>query len=122
MTFPELLATGLGVRLNCGDWKCFWCGASCDESHRVGVSDTFWDWDAVAYPRAKYQCAGCSECLNEQRVMTGRDKPQKTRNFSWLATNSIATPYTKADINFLRELCINPPSAPWGLALAESGQ
>lgn len=123
-TFPELLARGLGVAVRHGDHLCFWCGASCDDSNAVAVSDTFWDWDAVAHPRSKCQCDGCSQALDEKRVIAGYDKPQKTRNHSWFASSlPFARSYTKADIATMRDVCLNPPQqSAWGLAIAESGQ
>lgn len=122
MTFPELFAIGLGVPLNPGPERCFWCGATCDQRHGVGVTDTFWDWDAVAFRLSRYQCAGCKEALNEKRDL-GRDKLQKTRNYSWFVSENTAVALTKADLDQLRELCINPPAdCRWGLAIAESGQ
>lgn len=121
MTGSELFALALG-KVCRGPHACFWCGAPCDESHAHRSSDTFWDWDQVAHPASRYDCAGCAEALDERRVMRGRDKPQKTRNYTWLATSADATPYTKADITAIRAACLCPPPAPWMLAIAASGQ
>lgn len=132
MNFSEMFATALGVQLNPGESKCFWCGVGCNESLPVGVTDTFWDWDAVACPKSQYQCSGCGEALDEKRVIPGREiklnkkgKPSypKTRNFTWLVTPGRATPYTKADIDEIRGVCLDPPrNIEWGLAIAVSGQ
>lgn len=86
------------------------------------MTGTFWDWDVIANPRGKFQCHGCSEALDSKREMDGRDKLQRTWTYSWLITEQSATPWTKANIREMRETCLNPPSAPWALAIAESGQ
>lgn len=106
-----------------GSHRCFWCGGPCGDSAPVRVSSTFWDWDAVADRTSPWQCAGCVEALDERRVMPGRDKPQKTRNYSWLfRERKKPVPYTKADLATLRKLCLKPPAGRWALSLAESGQ
>lgn len=123
MTFPELFATGLKKQLNPGPHRCFWCGASCDEQHRVSVSNTFWDWDTVAFPKSQFQCVGCCECLDEKRSIPGKDKLQKTRNYSWFASTKEAIPLTKAHLSTIRDLCLSQKqSEPWGLAIADTGQ
>lgn len=54
--------------------------------------------------------------------MAGRDKPQKSRNYSWLITSDATTPYHKGQIADLRAICLSPPDPPWALAIATSGQ
>lgn len=124
LTFPSLFALGLGKPLNPGAHRCFWCGASCDSRFRSSISDTFWDYDAVAFPRSDYQCAGCVECLNELRAIAGYDKPQKTRNHSWFASSKPeAFALNKSTLARMRDICLNPPrDLDWGMALADSGQ
>lgn len=124
MRFSQLFANALAVPLNPGTHNCFWCGLDCDDTIPVKVSGTFWDWDAVAYPRSPYQCAGCAEFLVEKREMSGYDKPQKTRNHSWFVSSAPAVKsHTKRDIDELRHICLEPPTdVSWGLAIAESGQ
>lgn len=124
LTFPSLFALGLGKPLNPGDHRCFWCGAACDAQYPQKISDTFWDYDAVSYPRSLYQCAGCIECLDEARPIRGYDKPQKTRNHSWFAsTTPEAFALNKSTLVRMRDICLNPPrDLDWGLALADSGQ
>lgn len=60
--------------------------------------------------------------LNEKRQITGKDKLQKTRNYSWLIESGKQTPYTKAHKEELTALLLSPPDPPWALALADSGQ
>lgn len=124
MRFSELFATASRVQLNPGDERCFWCGTPCDQSYGVRVTKTFWDWDAVAFPRSEWQCAGCTEFLREKREMSGYEKPQKTRNHSWYASDKPELrSFTKRDLPALREICLDPPADfAWGLAIAVSGQ
>lgn len=121
MTGPELFALAHGRRCE-GPLRCFYCGAACDGSHPRRLGEGFHDWPTVAFPRSTAICEGCVLALNEARIMPGREKPQKTRTFSWLVTAAAATAYTKADVAVMRSLCLSPPPAPWALTIAESGQ
>lgn len=122
MRATQLFARSQGLTLSPGDESCFWCGYSCDQSHAVKMTDTFWDWDVVANRQSRFECAGCVEARASDREMIGRDKLQRTWTYSWLLTETTATPWTKADVAAMRETCLNPPAAPWSLSIAESGQ
>ncbi len=118
-TATELLALSHGQPC-AGPLQCFYCGAPCDRAHRLKLSEAFNDWWSVAFPNSETICNGCVIALDEKLDMPGRDKPQKTRNWSWLITASVARPL--GDIASIRNACLAPPSEPWALAIAVSGQ
>jgi CRISPR type IV-associated protein Csf1 len=110
-------------RLDVGDQRCFFCGAACDESRpaKKKVKKTFTDWPSVANPSGDFVCAGCMLALEEKADIAGRSR-QKRRNYTWLLTAAAATPLTKAQLDRIRAVCLNPPEPPWALTIADSGQ
>lgn len=124
ITATSLMAQALGIELPQGEHRCFYCGMNCDERYTAKqcVSDTFNDWGYVAFVASEYVCAGCVEMLNEKREMPGREKPQKTRNYSWLITSDKATPLNKGQRVPMVDACLNPPNPPFVLCIATSGQ
>lgn len=60
--------------------------------------------------------------LDEKLLLPGKDRPQKTRNYSWLTMASDRQHFSKADIASLRGICLDPPLPPWALTIATSGQ
>lgn len=107
-----------------GPHACFYCGLPCSGalSTKQYVASTFNDWAAVGCPSSQHVCRGCVIALDEKLPVPGKDKPQKTRNYSWLTTASGRQHYSKADIAALRALCLDPPLPPWALTIATSGQ
>jgi CRISPR type IV-associated protein Csf1 len=112
-----LLAKAHGKAI-AGKSPCFYCGNPADVP--LVLSNSFNEWYACANPASETICAGCSISLNEKAVIEGRDKPQKTRNWSWLISDSAAEPI--GQIARLRDVCLSPPPPPWALAIAVSGQ
>lgn len=102
-----------------GDNPCFYCGNPASEP--LKLSSSFMGWADAAYPRSLFLCNGCIWMTNEKRSIPGKEKPQKTRNYSWLVTSSEQAPYTKAHKNKLLEIMLTPPDEPWSLCLADSG-
>lgn len=137
MTATQLLAFARGVPLDEGDHRCFYCGAACDEQRplkppktrrakgepkpREYLKDTFTDWASVACPESDYCCAGCALALDEKADINGRTN-QKMRNYSWMLTRGQAAAKTKADIDELRGVCLDPPEPPYAIVIAVSGQ
>ncbi len=105
---------------NIGSEPCFYCG--CPADVKLKVSDTFADGWSVMAPSSTLMCRGCEICLNESMPIPGKDKPQKFRNYSWFITRGEKLPLTKANKTAIAAILLNPPSEPWALAIAESGQ
>lgn len=124
ITAPMLLAMGEGVPLRCGPFSCFYCGAACDGSfpRKDWVRDTFNDWRLVAQPESGFICAGCVTAVDEKWIVSGREKPQKRRNYSWILATNSAQSFDKSRIEALRDACLNPPETPFVIVLAVSGQ
>jgi len=124
LTAPQLLASVLGVSLDEGDELCYYCGAGCGVAYstRDYVKPTFTARATVAVPSSEHVCIGCTMALDEACEMSGREKPQKRRNYSWLITATRAIGWTKADMLQIREACLAPPAPPYAFAIATSGQ
>lgn len=117
MNASRLLAGVHGLPID-GDKPCFYCGNPANAP--LVLSNSFNEWYACAHPSSDMICAGCLVSLNEKATIEGRDKPQKTRNWSWLIRATCAEPI--GQIARLREICLDPPRPPWALAVAVSGQ
>lgn len=128
LTAPQLFATALEVNSRDGVHKCFFCGASCDETHtaKVWVKDTFTALDTVASPGSQFVCTGCTECMNETGDVTlacGEQRNgQKRRMYSWVVTSTKAVAATKSHRNWLRNVCTSPPEPPFAIVISDSGQ
>lgn len=112
-------ATSLLAR-NVGEHRCFYCGAPAD--CKLVLSSSFIDWWIAKQPESKHICRGCEISIDEKIDIPGKDKKQKTRNYSWLITSERKQHYTKGDKLAIAEVLLNPPPAPWAFAIAESGQ
>lgn len=120
--FPEPVmraATSL-IADCCGEYACFYCGNPADIA--LKLSSSYVEWWTVAQPESGHICRGCEWMLLEKREIPGKQKLQKTRNYSWLIQTGKQTPMTKANKAELAALLLSPPEPPWALALAESGQ
>ena len=117
MNASRLLAMASGKTIQ-GDERCFYCGNPADVP--LVLSGAFNERYAVAYCDSDRICQGCYISLDEKATIPGRDKRQKTRNWSWLITATIAEPITGP--SQLREVCLAPPEPPWALTVAVSGQ
>lgn len=107
---------------NAGGETCFYCGDIAGADSPLALSTSFVDWWSVARPDSGVVCRGCALALREKIAIDGKDKPQKTRNYSWFVTRREAVPLTKADKRRITEILARPPAEPWALALADSGQ
>jgi len=103
-----------------GDSPCFYCGNPADVP--LKLSSSYVDWWVIAQPESNMICRGCEWMLNEKREIKGKDKLQKTRNYSWLVEAEKQTPYTKANKADIAAILLDPPQPPWAFAIAESGQ
>lgn len=121
---PALLALAITGKLPSGPNRCYFCGSACHGLHskKQHVKSTFTDFSSCVDLSSQFVCDGCVLAMREKVDMPGRDKPQKTRNYSWVITSNAATPYSKAQIPELRAICLNPPAPPYSLVLAVSGQ
>lgn len=117
MNASMLLASVHGRSIE-GDRPCFYCGNPANVP--LVLSNSFNEWYACANPSSDMICAGCAVSLDEKAHIEGRDKPQKTRNWSWLICETAAEPV--GQIARLRQVCLDPPSPPWALTVAVSGQ
>lgn len=107
-----------------GPHTCFYCGLPCsgELATKQYVASTFNDWATVGCPNSDRVCRGCMVALDEKLLLPGKDRPQKTRNYSWLTMASDRQHFSKADIAALRGICLDPPLPPWALTIATSGQ
>jgi CRISPR type IV-associated protein Csf1 len=117
MNASRLLAMVHGKAIQ-GPEACFYCGNPAEV--QLVLSGAFNERYAVAYRDSGMICQGCQISLDEKATISGRDKPQKTRNWSWLITATVAEPITEP--SRLREVCLAPPDPPWALTVAVSGQ
>ena len=118
-TVETMYATSL-IKQPTGPHKCFYCGAPA--SNPLVLSSTFVDWWTVAQPESRQICDGCLISIDEKISIKGKDKPQKTRGYSWLVELEKRTSYTKANKKEIYAHLLNPPKPPWAFAIAESGQ
>jgi hypothetical protein len=124
-TAPELLAASRG-KLNRGPHRCFYCGAPCGEDYAAAewVKESFTSRDTIC--GGGFVCSGCTIALDERAVVEFNDgtrrEGQKTRCYSWFLTPAKAIAATKAHLEWLRGLCLDPPEPPFSLVLSESGQ
>ena len=134
---PNITASMLfaGVRHNPGDKRCYYCGATCDETYHASefVKETFTNRDVVKYPRSDYVCRGCVESLGQGddsvEMLDGTIKQRENargmqpRMYSWLLTTEKRVAFTKAHISFAREiLTAKIPDPPFAVIIADSGQ
>jgi hypothetical protein len=65
-------------------------------------------------------------CLRESAEITLIDgeirRGQKVRGYSWVVTANSALAATKAHLEQLRALCLDPPEPPFAIVLTDSGQ
>lgn len=117
MTTPQLLAMANGRNVG-GAHRCFFCGAPCDESYPRDkhISDTFTGWGDVAFSRSRFICSGCVIATDEA------DRSLRPRMYSWIITASSALRYSKGKIPEIRQWCLAPPTPPFALVVAVSGQ
>jgi hypothetical protein len=104
--------------------QCRFCGAD-----RGGVlfsewvKPTFTDWDKLL--PGNIVCEQClfwfNEASEELANLTGKNKPQRMRNYSHFVTGEIWTPLSKGDKTSMRNLLLTPPF-PDLAVIAESGQ
>ena len=129
MTLPELFAAALGVPAKHGPYRCYFCGAACDDTHKAAdwVKPTWTRHQYVASPASPAVCVGCTLAMCETASVhvVGESAPrtgQKTRNYSWLVTPKQALAYTKGQTAELLAVCLDPPEPPYGIAISTTGQ
>ena len=121
MTAPQLFAR---VR-PAGNQRCFYCGGQCTTDHAAKefVKPSFTERDQVRCGSSEFVCVGCVETLNDKATITMLDgevrAEQKTRNYSWVITESRALAATKAHREQLLSLCLSPPERPYAICLAD---
>src|SRR6185437_9190387 len=125
MTGPQLLALANGIVCN-GQHRCIFCGAPATRSHTL--SESFTTRDTLKCPGSQFACDGCFLCLEEvgDAVYHTGETYRFTKAFrrmcSWVVTDKYATAATKGHLDYLRRICIDPPSPPFTISLAVSGQ
>jgi CRISPR type IV-associated protein Csf1 len=128
-TTPQLLAAAHGVACE-GPLSCFYCGAPCDGTHPAAehVKDSFTGRPGVRAPGSPAVCRGCVLCLREDAEVDQIDGQRRRvtkacmRAFSWVVTRDSARAGSKAHLDHLRAVCLNPPPPPFAIVLSDSGQ
>ena len=126
MTATQLFGVAVGIPVIDGEDRCFFCGGTCGQTFRSikHVKPTFTDLGNVC--GGQYVCGGCVASMDEGATITFHDgtirEKQKIRNYSWVIANGAATAYSKRHREQLRHLCLAPPSPPYVICLADSGQ
>lgn len=103
-----------------GSDNCFYCGHAAADAYDPPAA--FTGWSEIACPQSRSICGGCTWMLDQKRIVAGKDKPQKTQNYSWLIESDKQTLYSKAHKSEITDVLLSPPHAPWAFAIAESGQ
>lgn len=128
-TAPQLLAAAYGLECS-GSNRCFYCGSPCGSELPASraVRDTFAAHATVYAGRVAHRqgewfvCLGCAIAMKSDHAVTGYDKPQRWWTFSHIVTASKDRWLTKANLDELRDACLNPPATTYVIALADSGQ
>lgn len=125
---PELLADAHGLKCE-GPCRCFYCGTACDaEKHPTSayVKNSFTAINTVSCPGSPAVCEGCVLSLKQDATITLIDGEtrdgQHMQGYSWLIFDNIAHAATKAHLDRIRALCLNPPQPPFAVVLSDSGQ
>lgn len=112
-----------------GDQNCHFCGTKCkakeENNINVYIKDIFSGRDIVYYPSSQYVCDGCvTVCQNKMEFTTciGEIVNTMPRMFSWVITKDSNVAYSKAHIQKLRAVVLNPPEPPFSIVIAVSGQ
>lgn len=125
-TISRLIAYAHGVAFREGTSRCFYCGESCTDDNSGWVKDSCTVYHAAACPQSRVVCDGCALALREKADIVLADgerrSGQKMRGYSWVLTKSSATAYSKAHVELLRAVCLEPPSAPYGITISPGGQ
>jgi len=113
-----------------GEEKCFYCGLNCDKTYTKEeyVKNTFTNRDIVRYPGSNFICGCCVESLAGNYEVEQIDgivkngRAGQPRMYSWLLTEQKREAFTKKHLAFARENILNPPTPPFAIILADSGQ
>lgn len=102
---------------------CFCNQAGTGESFASWVKPTFTDYDKLV--KGNIVCEGClfyfQEASAELARVTGKDKPQRMRNYSHFVKAGEWTPLSKGDKQKMQDMLLIPPF-PELAAIADSGQ
>lgn len=107
---------------------CWLCGGALDGSgvpRRQAIKATFTDHDCARAPESDAFCAACVWIMAERNdaltARTGKDKPQRGRNYSHFVKAGVWYPLGKAQKDAMRALLLEPPF-PELAVIADSGQ
>lgn len=125
---PELLANAYGLRCE-GPCRCFYCGAACDAERYPAstyVKSSFNGRGEVAAPGSPAVCEGCVLALREKAPIVlidgERRDGQMMRGYSHVLHGGRHHAATKAHLDRIRALCLDPPEPPFAIVLSDSGQ
>jgi hypothetical protein len=110
-----------GLEAHEGD--CFLCGAAMTYGVPAKFPPTFMDYDKARAPHSTHICDGCAFTLVERSVelqeITGKDKPQRMRNYSHVVLGGAWRPLSKAQKRETYEALLQNPEV---AVIAVSGQ
>lgn len=124
-TLSQLLAIAMGSRCE-GPHRCCLCGSPASQPYQL--PDSFTTRDILANPRGAHICAGCVLAMHEagEAVYPDGVRYQFTKSFrrmlSHVVTPTSVVMATKGHMEYLRNVCTNPPDPPFAISLAVSGQ
>jgi hypothetical protein len=126
MMAMELFAQAL--RLDCsGPHRCVFCGAKA--RHPYELPETFTERARLAYPESRHICVGCKVAT---KATAGQSPEGKPWMWSWVITRGRAQKLALCPMlggervregrAWLLETCLDPPPAPYVIALCPSGR
>jgi CRISPR type IV-associated protein Csf1 len=113
-----------------GNQRCFYCGMLCGEHHTKDeyVKDTFTNRDIVKFPGSDFVCGCCVESMATLVTTTLIDGDVKSgrggapRTYSWVLDGRNNKAFSKAHMDFARNILSNPPEPPFSIILSDSGK
>ena len=103
--------------------RCFLCGGTMECGRPAVLPKTFMDYDKARCPEATHICAACWFSMDDRNgpltECTGKDKPQRMRNYSHFVLRGEWLPMSKGDKRGMYAVLLQGPEL---AVIAVSGQ